>query len=104
MKSLSGRLSLTDIGTLTFEKADEETFICLGLAREAIKKGGTAPCILNSANEAAVAAFLADKIPFFRISELVGEAIEKVTSDNNVTLNSILSAEREAFEFVNSKI
>lgn len=104
MKSLSDRLSLTDIGTLTFEKADEETFICLSLAREAIKRGGTAPCILNSANEAAVAAFLADKIPFFRISELVGEAIEKVASDNNVTLNSILSAEREAFEFVNSKI
>lgn len=104
MKSLSGRLSLTDIGTLTFEKADEETFICLGLAREAIKKGGTAPCILNSANEAAVAAFLADKIPFFRISELVGEAMEKVTSEKTVNLTSILSAEREAFEFVNSKI
>ena len=104
MKSLSGRLSLTDIGTLTFEKADEETFICLSLAREAIKKGGTAPCILNSANEAAVAAFLADKIPFFRISELVGEAMENVTSEKTVTLTSILSAEREAFEFVNSKI
>ena len=104
MKSLSGRLSLTEIGTLTFEKADEDTFCCLGLAREAIKCGGTAPCILNSANEAAVAAFLEDRIPFYRIGELVGEAAKNVKSEKTVTLSSILSAEREAFEFVNSKV
>ena len=104
MKSLSGRLSLTEIGTLTFEKPEEDTFCCLGLAREAIKRGGTAPCILNSANEAAVAAFLEDRIPFYRIGELVGEAAKNVKSEKTVTLSSILSAEREAFEFVNSKV
>lgn len=104
MKSLSGRLSLTDIGSLTFEKADEEAFVCLGLAREAIKRGGTAPCILNSANEAAVAAFLSDKIPFYRIGELVGEAMEAVKCVQKANLSSILSAEREAAQFVNSKI
>ena len=104
MKSLSGRLSLIDIGTLTFEKADEETFCCLGLAREAIKRGGTAPCILNSANEAAVAAFLEDKIPFYRIGELVGEAMEKVKSEKTVSLSTILYVENEATQFVNSKI
>ena len=104
MKSLSGRLSLTEIGTLTFEKADEDTFCCLGLAREAIKRGGTAPCILNSANEAAVAAFLSDRIPFYRIGELVGEAMEAVKCVQKANLSSILSAEREAAQFVNSKI
>lgn len=104
MKSLSGRLSLTEIGTLTFEKADEKTFRCLGLAREAIKLGGTAPCILNSANEAAVAAFLEDKISFYRIDEIVEEAMDNVKSEKLVNISSILSAEKEAVEFVNSKI
>lgn len=103
-KSASKKLSLFDAGTLTFERADEETFICLGIAREAIKVGGTAPCIINSANEAAVAAFLDDKISFYRISELVEEAFNSVKSKAVTDLASVLEAEREAAEFVNSKI
>ena len=103
-KSASKKLSLFDAGTLTFERADEETFICLGIAREAIKVGGTAPCIINSANEAAVAAFLDDKISFYRISELVEEAFSSVKSKAVTDLASVLDAEREAAEFVNSKI
>ena len=51
-----------------------------------------------------MAAFLEDRIPFYRIGELVGEAAKNVKSEKTVTLSSILSAEREAFEFVNSKV
>ena len=56
------QLSLTDYGSLTFEKPDFETFKCLKAAIEAIKRGGAYPCLVNSANEEAVGAFLADRI------------------------------------------
>ena len=52
-------LDLAEVGALTFEHADDETFPCLRLAREAAVAGGTAPCVLNAANEVAVHAFLA---------------------------------------------
>ncbi len=102
--SCSKKLSLFDVGTLTFERADEETFRCLKYAKEAIKNGGNAPCILNSANEAAVDAFLRDKIPFYRIAELVGEALENVNRTNNITLDIIAETEIESRDFVNSRI
>lgn len=98
------RLSLTDIGTLTFSKADEEVFVCLALAKQAIAEGGNAPCILNCANEAAVAAFLADKIPFYRIGELVGEALENVTKTKEIDLEIIARTAAQTEEFVQSHI
>ena len=57
--------------TLEFRAPDEEAFPCLRLAREAGEAGGTAPCVLNAANEAAVAAFLAGELPFLGIAEVV---------------------------------
>src|SRR5205823_1437803 len=51
-------LDLAELGSLTFEPVDEETFSCLRLARQAARGGGTAPCVLNAANEVAVHAFL----------------------------------------------
>lgn len=104
LKSCSEKLSLFDVGKLTFEKADEETFCCLKLAKEAIKSGGNAPCILNSANEAAVEAFLNDKIPFYRIGELVGEALRNVKRTDNVTLDIIAETENTSREFVHEKV
>lgn len=98
------RLSLTDIGTLTFAKADEETFVCLALAKKAIGEGGNAPCILNCANEVAVAAFLADKIPFYRIGEIVGEALENVQKTKEINLEIIAQTAAQTEEFVNSRI
>ncbi len=98
------RLSLIDIGTLTFGKADEETFVCLALAKKAISEGGNAPCILNCANEAAVAAFLADKIPFYRIGELVGEALENVPKKKEINLEIIAQTAARTEEFVKSCI
>jgi len=104
LKSCSKRLSLFDVGTLTFEPADEDTFLCLKYAREAIEFGGNAPCILNSANEAAVEAFLKDKIPFYRIAELVGEALLSVNKTKELTLDIIADTEKAARELVNGKI
>lgn len=100
LPSCSKKLSLFDVGTMTFGRADEETFVCLAEARKAIAKGGTAPTILNGANEAAVAAFLAGKIPFYRIGELVCECCEALSHTDTVTLDTINEADQAAKEFI----
>jgi 1-deoxy-D-xylulose-5-phosphate reductoisomerase len=61
--------------TLEFAEPDVETFPMLALAREAGEKGGTAPCVFNAANEVAVAAFLAGRLPFLDIAEVVADAL-----------------------------
>ena len=70
-------LDLASVGRLTFEPPDEETFACLRLAREAARAGGTAPCALNAANEVAVAAFLAGRLSFTGIAELIERVLEE---------------------------
>ncbi len=69
-------LDLPSIGELTFEPPDTETFACLRLAREAGETGGTAPCVLNAADEVAVEAFLARRIPFTGIPEVIERTLE----------------------------
>jgi 1-deoxy-D-xylulose-5-phosphate reductoisomerase len=64
---------------LTFEKPDMETFRNLGLAFEALKQGGNMPCVLNAANEVAVALFLKDEISFLGMSDLVEHCMQKVS-------------------------
>jgi 1-deoxy-D-xylulose-5-phosphate reductoisomerase len=61
--------------TLQFEPPDTQTFPMLALAREAGERGGTAPCVFNAANEVAVAAFLAGRLPFLAIAEVVADAL-----------------------------
>lgn len=100
LPSPAKRLSLFDVGTMTFEKADEETFLCLKYAKEMIARGGTACTVLNSANEAAVGLFLEDKIPFYRIGELVADTCENVREHKEVTLGNILDSENTAREYV----
>jgi 1-deoxy-D-xylulose-5-phosphate reductoisomerase len=68
-------LDLASIGELTFEPPDERTFPCLRLAREAAAAGGTAPCVLNAANEVAVQAFLEGEIRFTAIAEVIDRAL-----------------------------
>jgi 1-deoxy-D-xylulose-5-phosphate reductoisomerase len=70
------RLDLADMPAITFEQPDVETFRCLALAREAGRVGHGAPCILNAANEVAVAAFLAEHASFLQIAEIVEGALE----------------------------
>ena len=96
------RLSLFDVGALTFERADEDTFCCLAAARRAVKMGGNAPCIINGANEAAVAMFLSDRIKFTQIGEAVCAALENLTFIAEPTLDEILATKAEAEEYVKS--
>ncbi|MDR2558804.1 MAG: 1-deoxy-D-xylulose-5-phosphate reductoisomerase [Oscillospiraceae bacterium] len=98
------RLSFTEMDTLTFEKPDEETFTCLPAAKKAVNMGNNACAVLNAANEAAVEAFLEDKIEFFMISELVNDALENVKSNRSVTLKTIFEDSNAAMEYVRSKL
>ena len=98
------QLSLTDYGTLTFEKPDYETFGCINICRNAINKGGLFPACANSANEAANLAFRQGKIKFLDIERLVGEAVEKAFSKDDYTLEDVLETEKYAEEFVLSRI
>lgn len=99
----TGRLSLTDYGKLTFYKPDPETFVCLKAALEAISRGGLYPTLVNSANELLVELFLKGKVSFLQIGDLVSAVLGE-RCDGPVTLENILAAEKQAQEFVLSKI
>lgn len=103
LSSPAKRLSLTDIGTLTFGKADEDTFTCLAAAKRAIGLDGNAPCAVNSANEAAVALFLKRKIRFLDIGEAVNGALEAVKFIKTPSLEDILETKSAAEEYVAAK-
>ena len=71
-------LDLAEVGELSFEAPDTATFPCLRLAREAGEVGGTAPCVLNAADEVAVEAFLAGRIPITGIAEVIDTCLDEV--------------------------
>ena len=93
-------LSLTDIGTLTFEKPDTETFRCLPLCIEAVKRGGLAPAAVNGANEEAVALFLSGKIKFLQIAEMAEKALNSVNNKKEYTLEDVFEADQAARELI----
>lgn len=103
LPSPAKKLSLLDVGQLTFSKPDPETFTCLGAAKLAISMEGNAPCAVNSANEAAVALFLAGKIGFLDIGEAVSGALESVKFIPEPTLQEILDTKVAAEEYVAAK-
>ena len=103
LPSPAKKLSLFDVGQLTFSKPDPETFTCLGAAKRAISMEGNAPCAVNSANEAAVALFLAGKIGFLDIGEAVSGALESVKFIPEPTLQEILDTKAVAEEYVAAK-
>lgn len=74
------QLDLADMPALTFAEPDLDTFRCLALARDAARAAGGAPCVLNAANEIAVAAFMADAVPFLAISDIVEETLTAFAS------------------------
>jgi 1-deoxy-D-xylulose-5-phosphate reductoisomerase len=71
-------LDLAAVGSLDFEPPDEDAFACLRIARAAAAAGGTAPCVMNAANEVAVGAFLDGRLPFTGIAELIERALEEI--------------------------
>ena len=89
-------LDLPALGTLTFEAPDEGRFPATRLAREAAHAGGAAPAVLNAANEAAVAAFLAGKIAFTRIAVTVERTLSRLALCQPATLGDVLAVDREA--------
>ena len=93
-------LSLTDYGTLTFEKPDYETFDCLTACIKAITKGGNLPASVNGANEEAVGLFLNRKIGFLDIGRLVTKCLEATEYKEIKTLDDVLAADRAARDFV----
>ena len=92
------RVCLTELGNLTFEKPDYDTFICLNAAINAIKKGGLYPAFVNCVNEYAVNLFLDGKISFLQIGEFVKKASEYELSQTIVTYENIKKIEMIAKE------
>jgi 1-deoxy-D-xylulose-5-phosphate reductoisomerase len=90
------RFNFTNYPQLTFEKADTETFVCLGLAFDALRKGGNAACAMNAANEVAVAAFLREEIGFLQIAELIGNVMAKAPFIAKPTYADYVETDKEA--------
>jgi len=88
------RFSFMDYPNLTFEKPDIGTFKNLGLAYQAIEKGGNMPCVLNAANEIAVDAFLNNKLGFLNMSDLIANCLEKITFVSNPSLEDYIETNR----------
>jgi 1-deoxy-D-xylulose-5-phosphate reductoisomerase len=90
-----GQIDPTRIGTLEFLEPDERKFPALRLARQAAISGGTAPAVLNAANEIAVELFLSGRIPFPGITELIEKILVKHTVMHTPGLDDILNCDRE---------
>jgi 1-deoxy-D-xylulose-5-phosphate reductoisomerase len=89
-------LDLAEVGALTFERVDEQAFPCLRLAREAATAGGTAPCVLNAANEVAVHAFLQGRLGFLGIPAVIEGTLERLPALPVRAFESLYAADREA--------
>jgi 1-deoxy-D-xylulose-5-phosphate reductoisomerase len=89
-------LDLVALGSLSFEAPDLDTFRCLRLAREAGLAGGTAPCILNAANEVAVHAFLSGRLSFLGIAEVIDETLQSVEAKQIHSFDQLARTDGEA--------
>ena len=97
-------LDLAEAGRLDFEPPDEATFPCLRLAREAGTAGGTAPCVLNAADEVAVEAFLAGELPFTRIGEVIDRCLDEVPTGPATHFEQLFETDERAREHARSLI
>ncbi|MBD3299498.1 MAG: 1-deoxy-D-xylulose-5-phosphate reductoisomerase [candidate division Zixibacteria bacterium] len=97
-------LDVTQMGQLTFEPPDPDRFPALALARRALEDGGTAPVVLNAADEVAVAAFLDGRLRFPEIARTVAEVLDQHTVVKQPTLEDIEAADRWAREIVNHHV
>ena len=90
------RLNFAQIGLLSFAEPDLDRFPALGYAVEALKAGGAMPIVLNGANEAAVAAFLVEKITFGRIPEILSEALSRIPQRSIGCIADVYDVDAEA--------
>ena len=98
------KLDFAALGSLTFFEPDMEKFPCLSLAFEAIKRGGNIPCVLNAANEAAVAAYLRDRIGLYDIPAIVEECMNGVSFAADPSPDDIFEINDEVFAKANELI
>jgi 1-deoxy-D-xylulose-5-phosphate reductoisomerase len=98
LKNNFPRFNFLDYPSLTFEKADMETFPSLRLAYTALERAGNMPCVLNAANEVAVEAFLADSIGFCDMSDIVETTLEKMHYIKSPDYVQYIDSDREARE------
>ena len=96
------RLDFGALRGLTFFEPDKEKFPCLQLAFDAIERGGNIPCAMNAANEAAVAAFLKDRIGFYDIPRTISRVVERIGFVENPSLDDIFATHEEAFRMAES--
>ncbi len=104
LKSDFPRFDFINYPNLTFEKPDFETFRNLGLAFEALKKGGNMPCILNAANEVAVDSFLKDKIRFLEMSEIIEFCMQTLSFIEKPTIEDYIETDKSTREAALTKI
>ncbi|MBR4735832.1 MAG: 1-deoxy-D-xylulose-5-phosphate reductoisomerase [Bacteroidales bacterium] len=97
------RLDFAQLGALNFSVPDIEKFPCLGLAFNAMERGGNVPCAMNAANEAAVSAFLQDKIKFYDIPDIISRVMDGVNFVAEPSLEDIFETHRVAFEMARRK-
>ena len=98
------KLDFGSLGALTFSEPDLDKFPCLKLAFEAIGRGGNIPCALNAANEAAVAAYLQDRIGFYDIAAVAADTLARTNFVGEPTLDDIFATNDEAFAHARSLI
>jgi len=97
------RFSFLDYPAFTFEKPDLVSFPCLALAYQASKAGGNKPCVLNAANEVAVAKFLNGMIKFTEIPKIIEIALEKIPFSTPKTIENYLETDNETRKLLNNK-
>jgi 1-deoxy-D-xylulose-5-phosphate reductoisomerase len=97
-------LDLAAVGELTFQAVDLDAFPCLRLAGEAAREGGTAPCVLNAANEVAVHAFLEGRLRFLEIPAVIEQALAELGSEPVLSFESLYEADRQARQLAGRSI
>ena len=98
------KLDFASLGSLHFEAPDLDRFPCLGLAYEAIRRGGNAPCALNSANEVAVSAYLKGLIGFYDIARICEKCLQGMNFVASPSLSDILETHSEISMIANGYI
>src|SRR3954463_4952797 len=97
-------LDLPKLGQLTFEEPDEQAFPCLRIARQAASEGGTAPCVMNAANEVAVQAFLDGHIAFNAIPDMIERALDSVERQPLTSFDDLYLADAQARRVVEGAV
>ncbi len=97
------RLDFGTLGQITFEKPDMDTFLGLPLAFRAAREGGSMPTVFNAANERAVSLFLAKKIRFLDIYEMIEASMDAHRTVENPSLEEVLAAEQMTYEFIENR-